>query len=157
MSETKEVQSPFGTSSDSAYSSTEGPPAVGKDVIDAEVLVIQTNSSALVKKERHVSSSSQRSSSISSEEYYCGVGKCRPKWLQVFVNARFFTFLLCLNCFIEGALVSGECCVVSIVQGINTVEVLYTARINAMPVFIYLSIVYNFNHIVCFDLHYVIV
>ena len=42
-------------------------------------------------------------------EYYCGWGKCfRPRWLQVFRNAKFFTFLMCLNCFIEGALVSGE-------------------------------------------------
>ena len=41
-------------------------------------------------------------------EYYCGVGRCHPKWMQVFRDAKFFTFLLSLNCFIEGALVSGQ-------------------------------------------------
>lgn len=40
-------------------------------------------------------------------EYFCGIGKCRPKFLQVFRSAKFFTFLLCCNCFVEGALVSG--------------------------------------------------
>ncbi len=109
MSEAEKKQSPFGSSSSDSYN-TEGAPSVSKDLIDAEVLVIQTNSSGLVKKERHLSSSSQRSS-VSNEQYYCGVGKCRPKWLQVFLDARFFTFLLCLNCFIEGALVSGEYCI----------------------------------------------
>ena len=42
------------------------------------------------------------------KEYYCGFGKCKPKWLQVFRNAKFFTFLMCLNSLIEGAIVSGE-------------------------------------------------
>ena len=41
-------------------------------------------------------------------EYFCGIGKCRPKFLQIFRNAKFFTFLLCCNCFIEGALASGK-------------------------------------------------
>lgn len=41
------------------------------------------------------------------KEYFCGVGKCRPKWMQVFRDSKFFTFILCLNCCIEGALVSG--------------------------------------------------
>ena len=39
---------------------------------------------------------------------FCGFGKCRPKWLQVFRNANFFTFLMCLNATIEGAIVSGK-------------------------------------------------
>ena len=70
---------------------------------------------AVLDKERHVSSSSSSNGSEgkSSEaeivqEYYCGVGKCRPSWMQKLRDARFFTFLLCCNCFIEGALVSGE-------------------------------------------------
>lgn len=42
------------------------------------------------------------------KEYYCGFGKCKPKWLQVFRNAKFFTFLMCLNSLVEGAIVSGE-------------------------------------------------
>lgn len=44
----------------------------------------------------------------SPKEYYCGVGRCHPKWMQVFRDAKFFTFLLSLNCFVEGALVSGR-------------------------------------------------
>ena len=40
-------------------------------------------------------------------EYYCGVGRCRPNWLQRLRDARFFVFLLCCNTFIQGALVSG--------------------------------------------------
>ena len=43
----------------------------------------------------------------SEQEYFCGAGKCRPKWMQVFRDSKFFTFILCLNCAIEGALVSG--------------------------------------------------
>ena len=68
-----------------------------------------------LEKERHPSSSStgsqaRRKASGHEEqvEYYCGVGRCRPSWMQRLRDARFFTFLLCLNCFIEGALVSGE-------------------------------------------------
>lgn len=64
-------------------------------------------------KERHPSSGSagshsKREDSEQPVEYYCGVGRCRPKWMQRLRDARFFTFLLCCNCFIEGALVSGE-------------------------------------------------
>ena len=40
-------------------------------------------------------------------EYYCGCGPWHPPWLQVFRDARVFTFLLCLFATIEGALVSG--------------------------------------------------
>jgi len=79
------------------------------EVVDGEVFALQAISSQVIVKERHTSSSSKRSSLGESPktEYYCGLGRCTPKWLQVFVDARFFTFLLCLNCFIEGALVSG--------------------------------------------------
>lgn len=56
------------------------------------------------------------------KEYYCGFGKCRPKWLQVFRNAKFFTFLMCLNSTIEGAIVSG------------TVVFLYIADKKASPI-----------------------
>ena len=71
----------------------------------------------VLEKERHPSSSSTGSRSAArkgseegpvQQEYYCGVGRCRPSWLQRLRDARFFTFLLCFNVFIEGALVSGE-------------------------------------------------
>ena len=43
------------------------------------------------------------------QEYYCGVGVCRPRWMQkLFANAIFFTVLLCAYAFIEGAIVSGK-------------------------------------------------
>ena len=42
-----------------------------------------------------------------AKEYFCGFGKWRPKSLQVFRNSKFFTFLMCINSTIEGALVSG--------------------------------------------------
>lgn len=41
-------------------------------------------------------------------EYFCGIGKCRPKFLQIFRSAYFFTFLICCNVFIEGGLAVGE-------------------------------------------------
>ena len=44
------------------------------------------------------------------KRYYCGFGKWHPKWLQIFANAKFFTFILCVNTLAEGALVSGELC-----------------------------------------------
>lgn len=66
----------------------------------------------VLDKERHSSSSSRGKGSAAEsaavQEYYCGVGRCRPSWMQKLRDARFFTFLLCCNCFIEGALVSGE-------------------------------------------------
>ena len=70
----------------------------------------------VLEKERHPSRSSVGSQSAARkgseqdpvQEYYCGVGRCRPRWLQRLRDARLFTFLLCCNCFIEGALVSGE-------------------------------------------------
>ena len=48
---------------------------------------------------------------------YCGIGKCRPKWLQIFAKANFFTFILCLNSLIESAIVSGEYIYVSTMGG----------------------------------------
>ena len=42
-----------------------------------------------------------------AKEYFCGFAKWRPKSLQVFRNSKFFTFLMCINGTIEGALVSG--------------------------------------------------
>ena len=41
-------------------------------------------------------------------EYFCGLGKCRPKWLQVFRSVYFFTFLICCDILIEGAVATGE-------------------------------------------------
>ena len=42
-------------------------------------------------------------------QYYFGVKCWHPKWMQkVFANAKFFTLILCLNGFVEGALVSGK-------------------------------------------------
>ena len=43
------------------------------------------------------------------KEYFCGFGKCRPKWMQViFRNSKFVTFILCLNAMIETGLISGK-------------------------------------------------
>ena len=101
-------------STDDTLTATKSSPELGdnglpSEMVDGEVFAVQIASPSVVKKERHLSSSSKRASLREGEEqYYCGLGKCRPKWMQVFRDARFFTFLLCLNCFIEGALVSGE-------------------------------------------------
>ena len=40
--------------------------------------------------------------------YYCGAGPCRPKYLQVFANTKFFTMILCVFALTEQALISGE-------------------------------------------------
>ena len=42
------------------------------------------------------------------KEYFCGIGRFRPKCLQIFRDAKFFTFILCSFCFIEGAAASGS-------------------------------------------------
>lgn len=54
------------------------------------------------------------------KEYFCGIGKFRPKFLQVFKDAKFFTFLLCCNCFIEGALASGLLCSLNVAIMLST-------------------------------------
>ena len=41
------------------------------------------------------------------KEYFCGIGRFRPKCLQIFRDAKFFTFILCSFCFIEGAAALG--------------------------------------------------
>ena len=41
-------------------------------------------------------------------EYFCGFGRCRPKCLQVFRSVYCFTFLICCDIFIEGALATGK-------------------------------------------------
>ena len=41
------------------------------------------------------------------KSYYFGCGPFHPKWLQVFANKKFFTFLLCLFAFLQGSIVSG--------------------------------------------------
>ena len=40
--------------------------------------------------------------------YYFGCRLWHPQWLQVFANAKFYTFILCLFVIIEGAIASGE-------------------------------------------------
>ena len=46
-----------------------------------------------------------------TKQYYFGFWCWHPQWMQVaFANAKFFTFLLCINGLVEGALVSGEPC-----------------------------------------------
>lgn len=44
---------------------------------------------------------------VHGPRYACGLGRCRPRWLQIFARANFFTFFLCLNTLVEGAIVSG--------------------------------------------------
>ena len=41
-------------------------------------------------------------------KFYCGIGSFRPRFLRIFSNAKFFTFLLCTYAFIQGSIVSGE-------------------------------------------------
>ncbi len=50
---------------------------------------------------------------VHGPRYFCGVGRCRPKWLQVLARGNVFTFLLCMNALIEGALVSGQWMIVA--------------------------------------------
>ena len=40
--------------------------------------------------------------------YYFGCRLWHPQWLQVFANAKFYTFMLCLFVIIEGAITAGE-------------------------------------------------
>ena len=70
----------------------------------------EATSPSLLTGERRDSCAGDKDADVvarDQQRFYCGVGACRPRWMQRFVNAKFFTFLLCLNCFIEGALVSG--------------------------------------------------
>lgn len=60
----------------------------------------------VVKEEMGIEGDTQNETDV--KEYFCGFGKCRPKWMQVFRDSKFFTFILCVNCCIEGALVSGK-------------------------------------------------
>lgn len=70
---------------------------------------LDSDSPKLSRKESQLRSSSEQATADSSgNKYYCGFGRCRPQCMQRFMDARVFTLLLCLNCFIEGALVSGE-------------------------------------------------
>ena len=42
------------------------------------------------------------------KEYFCGIGKCKPKWMQVtFRNSKFLCFILSLYSTLQGALVTG--------------------------------------------------
>ena len=41
------------------------------------------------------------------ETYYCGCGPCHPRFLQIFANKKFFTFLLSVFTLLEGAVMSG--------------------------------------------------
>jgi hypothetical protein len=43
-----------------------------------------------------------------TKRYYFGCGPFHPKWLQIFVSKKLFTFLLCCFAFIQGSIVSGE-------------------------------------------------
>ena len=42
------------------------------------------------------------------KEYFCGIRRWHPASFQIFRTAKFFTFILCLYCIIEGALISGK-------------------------------------------------
>ena len=66
---------------------------------------MEEGSTLNLAKERHSSSSH----SLSPEkEYFFGVRRWHPRWMQRLRNAKFFTLILSLNCLFEGALVSGE-------------------------------------------------
>ena len=83
---------------------TEPPPAELVRRLDGRSESSERNGEA-ASAEKEASPSGQQSS---EREYYCGCGPWHPPWLQVFRDARVFTFLLCLFATIEGALVSGE-------------------------------------------------
>ena len=61
----------------------------------------------VVDAESNSSAETEEDHGSQGKEYFCGIGRWKPKWLQVFRNAKFFTFILCLNCLVEGSLVSG--------------------------------------------------
>ena len=65
-----------------------------------------------VKEEKEISEEKKEDAGEDEDDkectYYFGFGKWHPKWLQKFANAKFFTFILCINSLVEGALVSGE-------------------------------------------------
>ncbi len=67
-------------------------------IIPAENLVVDTSTAGLEIE------------TVSDEavEYYCGIGRFNPKWMQIFRKGKFFTFILCLYCSVQGALVSGK-------------------------------------------------
>lgn len=69
----------------------------------------QANQAALATKLEEVAERRpDRDGDEETERFYCGCRSCRPKFLQVFANAKFFTFMLCVYAFIQGAIVSGE-------------------------------------------------
>lgn len=67
---------------------------------------------ALLANEVEVSHSegdaTQTSLPQSTATYHCGIGPCKPKWLQNIVSAKLFTALLCAYSLIEGTTVSGK-------------------------------------------------
>eukprot|EP00731_Ephydatia_muelleri_P010246 Em0005g832a len=62
--------------------------------------------------------------------HYCGIGRFRPKCLQVFATKKFFTFILCVYCLIEGAVTTGFIAVV-----ITSLEKRYQLSSTASSVF----------------------
>ena len=38
----------------------------------------------------------------------CGLGPCRPRWLQIFAKPICFVIVLNIYCFVEGTIVSGK-------------------------------------------------
>ena len=40
--------------------------------------------------------------------YYFGCRLWHPQWLQVFANAKFYTFILCLFVIVEASITAGE-------------------------------------------------
>ena len=38
----------------------------------------------------------------------CGLGPCRPRWLQFFAKPIYFMIILNIYCFVEGTIVSGK-------------------------------------------------
>ena len=48
-------------------------------------------------------------------EYFCGIGPFKPKCLQVFRKPKFFTFLVCCNGAVIGALNTGRYIITEII------------------------------------------
>lgn len=64
----------------------------------------------LVKEREMVGAEDKRENESSPVTMHtdCGLGRCRPRFLQIFANPIVFMIILNIYCLVEGAIVSGE-------------------------------------------------
>ncbi len=83
------------------FQDTEAAPAPAGDMSS-------TSSQVLVSEDEHKEDlETTADGEAIVKEYFCGIWRCRPKWLQIFRSSKFFTFIMCLYSIIEGAIVTG--------------------------------------------------